>query len=144
MHLLPVITASGSPYDLGRQIGAAVRNAVHSVSVHNEEFGALEARWLGSDYADQLLAASRKTYPDYVRELEGMVDGIDLPFERLFIWNCRGDLRLPDGMSLAAQNAAADGCTTLMIPGDMSAQTPHIIAHNEDGSDDLHGHCFWL
>lgn len=142
--MLSLISATGAPYDLGYQIGEAVRHTVHSVSFHNTEFLTLEEKWLGSDYAAQLLAASKQTYPRYVKELEGMAAGADLPFERLFLWNCRGDLRLPDNAPPAVVNAAADGCTTLMIPGDLSSNSPHIIAHNEDGSDDLHGHCYWL
>lgn len=142
--MLPAISAKGTPYDFGFQIGMAVRQTVHLVSVHNSEFLTLEEKWLGSDYAGQLLAAAKQSYPRYVKELEGMAAGVDLPFERIFLWNCRGDLRLPDNATPAVVNAAADGCTTLMIPGDLSLGKSHLIGHNEDGSDDLHGSCFWL
>jgi len=144
MSTLPVIRVRGNAFEMGQQIGRAVQQAVLQVSVHIEEFRALESKWLGSDYLSQLLAAARRFGPRYVRELEGMADGIGLPFERLFVWNCRGDLRLPDGVSPATRMAAADGCTTLLIPADPEAGQPHVIAHNEDGSDDLHGHCCWL
>ena len=144
MVTLRQIKASGSPYDFGREIGVAVREAVMTVSVRNPEFQALEERWAGSAYVSDLKLATQAAYPAYMREIEGMADGISLPFEQIFIWNCRGDLRLPDDVSKSVKNGAADGCTTLMIPGDLAAGYVHTIAHNEDGSDDLHGHCFWL
>lgn len=141
---LTSITAKGSPFELGQQIGMAVRDAVHQVSVHNEEFRLLEDRWAGSSYADDLLKAAEAFRPDFVTELRGMADAVGLPFERLFLWNCRGDLRLPEEASELVKNGAADGCTTLMIPGHLDRGQSHTIAHNEDGSDDLYGHCFWL
>ncbi len=139
-----IIKVAGSPYDMGRQIGEAVRDTVMSISVRNAEFMALEEKWAGSLYVSDLKLAARNAFPTYMREMEGMADGIGLPFEQIFIWNCRGDLRLPEDAPKSVQNGAADGCTTLMIPGNMSADAPHVIAHNEDGSDDLYGHCFWL
>lgn len=144
MTSLRLIKASGNAYDMGREIGIAVRDTVMAVSVRNPEFLALEEKWAGSSYVSQLKSATRDVYPAYMREIEGMADGMGLPFEQVFIWNCRGDLRLPDDMPKSVQNGAADGCTTLMIPGNLSDGQAHVIAHNEDGSDDLHGHCYWL
>ncbi len=144
MTQLQPLQARGNAYDLGHQIGLAVHDRVHAVSIHNAELKSLQATWHGSGYLRQLEAAARQFYPQFVREMEGMADGIGLPFQQIFIWNCRGDLRLPGDLPVGLKNAAADGCTTLLIPGAMTPEDPHIIAHNEDGSDDLYGHCFWL
>ncbi len=139
---LKVIKASGDAYSVGRAIGSAIADTVHQVTVQNEEFIAAESLWAGSHYLEQLLAASRKVFPQYVRELEGMSDGMGVAFERIFLWNCRGDLRWPDGISPAVAAGLTEGCTSLIIPP--KSGKPATIAHNEDGSDDYHGHCFWV
>jgi len=139
---LKVITASGDAYGVGHMIGEAIAGSVQEVTVHNEEFVEAERRWSGSHYLDQLIAAARLTFPRYVRELEGMADGMGVAFVRAFLWNCRGDLRWPDDISPAVAAGLGEGCTSLIIPP--GSDHPAIIAHNEDGSADYHGHCYWV
>ncbi|MBT4888418.1 MAG: peptidase C45 [Rhodospirillales bacterium] len=139
---LKTITASGDAYSVGHMIGAAVAQSVHHMTVHNEEFLAVEQRWSGTLYIDQLIAAARQAFPQYVRELEGMADGMGIAFERAFLWNCRGDLRWPDDISPAVAAGLGEGCTTLIMPA--TGEQPAMIAHNEDGSADFHGHCVWI
>jgi len=139
---LTMIKASGNAYDMGREIGQAMAKTVHAVAVHNEELVAIEQNWSGSHYLDQLIAAARQVFPHYVRELEGMADGMDITFARAFLWNCRGDLPWPKDISPAIAAGLSEGCTTLMIPPE--GDKPAMIAHNEDGSEDYHGHCFWV
>jgi hypothetical protein len=136
------ITASGDAYSIGRMIGAEIADTVQEVTVQNEEFIAAEQRWSGSAYIEQLMQAARREFPEYVRELEGMSDGMGIAFERTFLWNCRGDLRWPDDISPNVAAGLAEGCTSLIIPA--GEGKPATIAHNEDGSADYHGHCFWI
>lgn len=140
------ISASGAPYDLGRMIGKATREAVHRVSIHNPEQMATEQRWSGSDYVDQLIAATRHAFPQYIAEMQGMADGMDIPFKRVFMWNCRGDLLWPRDISPAVAAGLSDGCTTLIIPprDNHGTSQPAMIAHNEDGSSDYYDQCFWV
>jgi hypothetical protein len=67
-----------------------------------------------------------------------MAAGAGVDVDSLFLWNCRGDLRLPEG----ATAAAAEGCTTVLLPADPEAGRAAVIGHNEDGAADLAGHCF--
>ncbi|MBZ9705599.1 C45 family peptidase [Mesorhizobium sp. ESP7-2] len=62
-------------------------------------------------------------FPRYWAELQG---GLELRFDDVFLWNCRGDIWA----------MAPDGCTTVQLPG-----SPHVIGHNEDGDPDFAGHC---
>ncbi len=139
---IKTISASGKPYDLGRIIGEATRAAVHRVSMRNEEQKATEQRWTGSSYVAQMTAAARQTFPQYIQEMEGMADGMGIAFERVFLWNCRGDLHWPDDISPAMAAGLTEGCTSLIIPA--SSNHPARIAHNEDGSQDYYDHCFWV
>ncbi|MBL4666874.1 MAG: hypothetical protein JKY04_05805, partial [Sneathiella sp.] len=139
---LKTITASGDPYSIGHTIGKAIAGTVHSVTVHTEELVEAEQKWHGTDYLDKLLKAARQTFPHFVRELEGMSEGMGIPFERAFLWNCRGDINWPETISPALAADLSEGCTSLIIPG--SESTANIISHNEDGAADFHGHCYWV
>jgi hypothetical protein len=139
---LKIITSSGDAYTLGRTIGEAMAEAVQRVTVNNEELAAAESRWTGSGYIVQLMDAARQAYPGYVRELEGMADGMGVTYERAFIWNCRGDLKWPDDVSPTEIASLGEGCTTLIIPP--AGDQPGVIAHNEDGSGDFHDSCLWV
>ncbi len=80
------------------------------------------------DHPDVALMRSlvEARFPAYWQELTGMAQGLDLPFEDVFLWNCRGDVWA----------LAPDGCTTVQMPGNVP-----IIAHNEDGDPGFQGHC---
>ena len=89
------IAARGDHYDIGHALGVASGRAVRERVFVTTEFQELAARWRGSTRLEQLEAAARGAFPTIVRELEGMAAGAVLDFETLFLWNCRGDLRLP-------------------------------------------------
>jgi hypothetical protein len=73
-----------------------------------------------------MAAQTAKAFPRIMAELDGLAEGLDLPFDEIFAWNCRGDL-------LAS---VPDGCTSLLYPGPVP-----VLAHNEDGLPVLRGHC---
>ncbi len=139
---LKLIKASGAPFELGKQIGEAIRETVHQISIHNDEFKAAEDKWIGSDYIDQMIQKTTKYFPDLVQELRGIADGMQIDFERAFIWNCRGDLRWPDNISAKMAFELSEGCTSLLLPKSNAGYS--LVAHNEDGSADYDGHCYWL
>ncbi|MEK9755176.1 MAG: C45 family peptidase [Rhodospirillaceae bacterium] len=136
------VAAKGDAFAIGQAMGRAAAADIRERSFVTTEFKALKARWLGSDYLGRLEAAARNHYPAFVREIEGIADGAGLDFPSVFMWNCRGDLRLPEDASAAERARAAEGCTTIMIPP--AGDAPAVIAHNEDGAPELLGHCFWV
>lgn len=133
MHSIEV---TGNAYEVGRALGEAGTRAFHEIVVHLERFRTLKREWSGSDRIAALAGAARDAYPEYVREIEGIADGVGVDFGELFLWNCRGDF--PGG---GDQKHADDaGCTTVMIPA--RGKEPAIIAHNEDDQAELEGRCF--
>lgn len=142
--MITIIDAKGSPKDIGHTIGRAVAASVHNAVLRNQEFSETADLFLGSDYLKALNDAARYAYPDHIAELEAMAKAIEIDTETLFLWNCRGDLRFPPDTAQARIDALADGCTTIMAPGDFAAGKPAIIAHNEDGSGDFMTHRYWL
>lgn len=68
----------------------------------------------------------QERHPQYWAELEGLSYGLQMPFDDVFLWNCRGDLWA----------WGPDGCTTIQQPGKIAR-----LAHNEDGDPLFAGHC---
>ena len=132
---LRTISASGDPYAIGRALGAAAAPALHDVAPALDWFQSLIREWSGTDRARALEAAARATLPQYVRELEGIADGADVPFDTLFLWNCLGDLPIPGDRP----RGDCGGSTTLLIPP--SGTQPAVIAHNQDAGAQFHGLC---
>jgi hypothetical protein len=120
------ITARGTPREVGRALGEAGRAAVHQVLLGAPYWQAVTApahRAAVARMGDGL----RTRFPAIWAELEGLAEGLALPFAEVLAWNCRGDL----------VSNAPDGCTTVLLPG-----PEPVIAHNEDGLPGFHGHVF--
>lgn len=121
----------GEPFALGHALGAAMAPAIRRVVLELDSVRGLLSLWSGSDQVAGLEAAARAAFPRYLREIEGIAAGAGLPFEAIFIWNCRGDL--------PGAGAEDDpGCTSLLAVADDGQR---LIAHNEDGAGALDGHC---
>ena len=132
------LTAGGDAYAVGRSLGEAAADALREVVPGLERFRALMREWSGTDRVRALEAAARAAWPQYVREIEGIADGAGVAFDAVFLWNCRGDLPVPENGNRTRRTDGA-GCTTLTIPP--RGARPGIIAHNEDDRPELHGHC---
>ena len=58
--------------------------------------------------------AARSVFPEYVLKLEGMARGVQVEYETLLIWNCRGDLSLFEDSIPESAKHSPEGCTTLL------------------------------
>lgn len=117
---------SGSPREIGLALGQAGRAAVARDLVGHSLWRVLT----GPDQAGRvarMAEATRTRFPAIWAEIEGLAEGLALPLDHVFAWNCRGDL-------LAS---SPDGCTTVMLPGDSP-----LLAHNEDGLPFFRSDCF--
>ncbi|RJT31992.1 peptidase C45 [Mesorhizobium waimense] len=122
---LSFIDIQGSPHDVGAALGRFGRAALQDHLRHSAAWQELKAR--RADPRIGLMATIvRERFPRGWAELQGLAAGLDLPFDDVFLWNCRGDIWA----------MAPDGCTTVQLPG-----SPHVVGHNEDGDPDFAGHC---
>src|SRR5262245_19832290 len=122
---LGCIEASGSHHDIGVQLGRFGAEVAHRHLIATHAWASvMPRRDAGAVARMREMVAAR--FPAYWQELTGLADGLALPFDEVFLWNCRGDIWA----------AAPDGCTTVQIPRD-----PPIVAHNEDGDPGFRGHC---
>ena len=120
---LPV---SGTPYDVGRALGQRGRHAVHAHLIPTAHWRRItDPRYAPA--TERMLPRTKSAFPWIYAELEGLADGLEVAFDDVFAWNCRGDL-------LAHE---PDGCTSVQLPGALP-----VVAHNEDGLVAFDGHCF--
>ncbi|CDX18769.1 Conserved hypothethical protein [Mesorhizobium sp. ORS 3324] len=122
---LSFIDVAGSPYEVGAALGRFGRAAMHDHFRTSAAWRELTAR-RADPRIGTMATIVRERFPRYWAELQGLATGLELPFEDVFLWNCRGDIWA----------MAPDGCTTVQLPG-----SPHVIGHNEDGDPDFAGHC---
>ncbi|MFF2323962.1 C45 family autoproteolytic acyltransferase/hydrolase [Agrobacterium sp. NPDC058088] len=122
---LPLLSLAGSAYDIGVQLGRHGARSVHGYLKKTQAWATV------INQRNCLIVEAAKTavaqrYPTYLQELQGLSEGLELPFDDVFAWNCRGDVWA----------MAPDGCTTVQMPG-----PEPIVAHNEDGDPGLRGGC---
>lgn len=127
---LPSIHIDGSAYSIGHGLGVFGRDAVleHLRPLALWQYLASQAN---TPAALQMRQRVQDEFPRYWQEVEGLADGLQLPLDEVFMWNCRGDYVHPQNV---------DGCTTVFGP----TQGGTLIAHNEDGFPQLRGHCALL
>ncbi|MBX8518999.1 C45 family peptidase [Pseudomonas cichorii] len=127
---LPSIHLDGSAYSIGHGLGVFGRDAVleHLRPLALWQYLAAQAH---TPAALQMRQRVQDEFPRYWQELEGLADGLRLPLDEVFMWNCRGDYVHPQSV---------DGCTTVFGP----TRGGTLIAHNEDGFPQLRGHCALL
>src|SRR3546814_3786782 len=89
--MLTLIELSGSPFKLGQTLGRFGAEAAHSYLVKSPSWDSVMA-WRGSAAAKAMADLTERHFPAIRQELLGLADGLQLPPEDVFLWNCRGDL----------------------------------------------------
>lgn len=125
------VVIRGTHFEVGRALGALARPIMLSYWKQSSTWHALQ-KFKGGVLFHQLLLKADTLFPLVMAELRGMAEGLDLPFDDVFLWNCRGDLL----------HKTNDGCTTLLT---RQSDGSILLAHNEDGDPYLkQGGHFWL
>lgn len=126
MAKLSLIRVAGTPREAGQALGQFGMAAVQAHLLQSPAWAHI-MQWRGSAQAAAMAALVQQRFPSIWEELQGLALGLQLPFDDVFLWNCRGDLWA----------MAPDGCTTVQLPG----ETVQRISHNEDGDPGFAGHC---
>ena len=69
------VAVAGDPFAMGAALGEAVAEAVHAKVLDHPRVRDLVEAHAGTERVEGLERAARATYPDYVRELEGLAAG---------------------------------------------------------------------
>lgn len=124
---LPLIVASGKPYDLGRAIG---KKCSSKASLYKKGIAASIEHYTGYRWqravekAKEYLPYAQEFNPNHIEEIEGYALGSKMPFDELFALSCH-ELLSPEGFK---------GCTDVVANGDVTKNKSVLAAHNEDWS----------
>ncbi len=116
------VEARGSHRNLGRALGRWGAEACHRHLVRSDAWAQIMA-CRDQPEITAMRALLHAAFPWIEDELAGLAEGLDLPPDEVFLWNCRGDLWA----------LAPDGCTTVLAP--------QRLSHNEDGDPGFAGAC---
>lgn len=136
----PFVAVSGTPYERGKQHGAAVAKRVkRSAALYN---GTLEKLGFDAARSSALIrkfAAQIEAFgPHYIEEIRGIADGSGVPFDHVVMINARTEViaearRIANAeMSAAASLAPKDGCTGAVILPQRSKSGNLIHGQNWD------------
>lgn len=122
---LPLVEATGSPYEAGYAIGAQCRpQLAHLIACRQKEAGPGWGKLV--DRTSLYLEASRTYLPRRVQEVEGAAAGASLPFPELFAIFCLEELEME------ARGQGGRKCTDFAVAGRATLHGEVHACHNED------------
>jgi hypothetical protein len=134
----PFVDVSGSPYDRGRQHGAAVSKRVErSIELYAGQLGGLgfDAR-AKSTLIGEFARAIEAFGAHYIEEMRGIADGAGVSLEDVVMINARTEVvakaRLIKNKPVEVDEEADDGCTGAIIMPERSATGALIHGQNWD------------
>ncbi len=124
------IVVSGSPREMGRQLGEAARDEIRGfaeIALERVNKTMRVSRERALQVAAHSTEFARDYSPDMLEELHGMAESSRVPFEELMLLQVRNQLR-PD---------ADAGCTSLSLASPAIAAQGTIVAQNWDNDPAL-------
>jgi hypothetical protein len=126
---------------IGRRFGDRIHHVFDNYAFLQERLLPFHRSATGRSLYRAFLELHSTRFPDYLAELEGMAQGVERPFEELFLVNLRGEY----GGLMALERPAANGtvsgeqgCTDCLVLRPEAA----LIGHNEDGTPSARGRMF--
>lgn len=124
--MLSYLKIKGTSFDVGVALGRFGAESVHSYLKSSDGWKAV-MQWRDTAAVKEMTKLVQERHPEYWLELQGLANGLNLPLDEVFLWNCRGDVWA----------MSPDGCTTVQLP----EQPFPAFAHNEDGDPGFTGKC---
>jgi predicted choloylglycine hydrolase len=120
----PTIEVQGSHREIGRQIGAIMKKGIRShLEISPQYRGSVEfLEGEGRETVEKMLEHAHAAFPHLIEEVEGMAEALDVPFKRLFAFQCRAEIEILK---------EPPGCSTIALRNGEDV----VLAHNEDGDD---------
>ena len=128
MQAVKVIQVKGNHFAAGYMIGRKTAKDIQRIlrkqkkDEHTLPSGARSSRILLNRFKKRC----KCTFPNYYKELEGMAEGANVPFDQIFYRNIR-EIAL-----LNKQRNKLGGCTTIVFPH----KNGFLVGHNEDAYKD--------
>ena len=137
---LPVIDAAGSDLAIGQAIGETLRDGLLEVAEAHRGGVVASIGWdTAMRIAGELMPYAEASLPHCMDELRGMAAGSGVPLDTLFSMNAWQETRFLAGRDAASPNPDDDdGCTSLAVDGDVTANGHVLLGHNEDAGTIRH------
>jgi isopenicillin-N N-acyltransferase-like protein len=140
----PFVSVSGSPYERGRQHGAAVADRVKwSASFYSKQLDDIGTAKSARDALIKEMRSSIASFDeDYLEEMRGIADGADIPLDAIIVINARTEivakakLLAKKAVSSELAEKMADGCTGAIILPERTASGGVIQGQNWDWHPD--------
>ncbi|CAG9558673.1 unnamed protein product [Danaus chrysippus] len=136
---VPVLYLQGSHYEVGFDVGRNFASIIKSFLSSYENLRDFEKEYKtipGQDAYEKTLANMKKRYPYYVKEMQGVADGANVPFHQLFL------LQMDDLIGTINDNHIprndTGGCSSLAVKTPKSA----VLAHTEDAFGETLNHFY--
>jgi len=146
MRQIPVISVSGSPYEVGWKHGQQAKEAIR----RNCDFYLGAWNFFSGVERKQVLEAAQKFIPfmeslspELVQELKGVAEGSGVQFEEIVALNSRWELNYAY-MFGAPANAVAEGCTAFALMPEATQNKHVLVGQNWDYKPGLEDSCIIL
>jgi len=143
---VPIISASGAPYDLGFQHGSQAKKAIED----NVRFYMSLWERFGGSRREEILKEIQGFVPyiedcdpEILEELRGVAEGSGLRFEEILSLNARTEVTfacLPNAM----QNSTLEGCTSFALLPEATQNQHMYIGQNWDWRAEAENSCIIL
>nr|BDD85287.1 beta-alanyl-dopamine hydrolase [Ischnura senegalensis] len=138
---IPVLYTRGTHYEVGYDVGRTFRGLIQSflsISVPlNTTYLPLYETDEGLHAYETTLAIVKENFPQYVRELQGIAEGAQVPFHKLFLLHM--DDILPNSLGKKCKEDTS-GCSTIVVnqPGQ------EFLGHTEDALPEVLNHIYFV
>ncbi|XP_075990771.1 C45 family peptidase tan isoform X2 [Anticarsia gemmatalis] len=138
---VPVLYVQGTHYEVGYDVGRTFSSIIKSFLSTYANLRDFEKQYktdAGRNAYDKTLANMKKRYPYYVKEIQGVADGANVPFHQLFL------LQMDDIIDTINDNKIprndTGGCSSIAI------KNPHatLLGHTEDAFGETLNHFYIL
>lgn len=139
---IPILYTRGTHYDVGYDVGrtfaALIKNFLQLSGPLNDTYLPLYNTDEGRKVYNATLESVKKSFPQYIRELEGTADGAQVEFHKLFL------LHMDDILPVAVEGRNSInqpiGCSTICV----NEPDCEILAHTEDALSEVLNHYYFV
>ncbi|XP_037937663.1 uncharacterized protein LOC119671184 [Teleopsis dalmanni] len=139
---IPVLYTRGTHYDvgfdMGRTFGSVIKSFLQLSGPLNESYLPLYNTEKGKNVYNETLESVKNSFPQYIRELEGVADGAQVEFHKLFLLHM--DEILPQSLKHQKTKNQPTGCSTIILNTDKS----RVLAHTEDALTETLNHYYFV
>ncbi|XP_031628712.1 uncharacterized protein LOC116344357 [Contarinia nasturtii] len=138
---IPILYTKGTHYDVGFDVGrtfaALIKSFLEICGPLNNEYLPLYKTVKGKAVYDETLNSVKESFPQYIRELEGVAHGAGVEFHKLFLLHM-DDITPNATNRLNSINQQPIGCSTICV----NQPDYEILAHTEDALQETLNHYY--